>query len=52
MENININYKYMVTKFELNTVLHHFIMPWIIDTNQQLEYGIDKHDPDCILYGP
>ena len=36
----------------LNTVLHHVVMSWIIETNQQLEYDIDKHNPDCITDGP
>ena len=36
----NTNYKDMVTKFVLNSVLHHVGLSWIIETNQQLEYYI------------
>ena len=27
-------------------------MSWIIETNQQFKYDIDKHNPDCITCGP
>ena len=27
-------------------------LSWIIETNQQLEYDIEKHNPDWITGGP
>ena len=42
MKNMNTNYKYIINKFVLNKMLHHVGMSWIIETNQQLEYDIDK----------
>ena len=35
----------------LNKVLHHVVMSWIIETNQQWKYDIEKHNPDWITYG-
>ena len=32
----------MVTKFVANKVLHHVCLPFIIESNQQSEYDIDK----------
>ena len=51
LRNTNTNYKDMITKFVLNTVLHHVGMSWIIETIQQLEYDIYKDNPDWITYG-
>ena len=48
----NKNYKYMVTKFVLNSVSQHVGLSWIIETNQQLEYDIYKHNPNWITDGP
>ena len=48
----NIDYKDIITKFVLNTVLHHVGMSCIIETNQQSEYDIDKHNPYWITDGP
>ena len=52
MKNKNTNYKDMITKFVLNTVLHHVGMSWIIENKQQLEYDIAKHNPDWITDVP
>ena len=38
----NTNNKDMVAKCVLNSVLHHVYLSWIIEKNQQLEYGIYK----------
>ena len=46
------NYKGMVTKFVLNTVLHHVGFSWIIESNQLLEHDIDKYNPDWLPNGP
>ena len=42
MKNIKTNSKDTVTKFVLNTLLHHVGMSSIIETNKQLEYYIEK----------
>ena len=34
MNNMNTNYKDIITSFLLNTVLHHFGMSWIIETRE------------------
>ena len=33
-------------------MLHHVGMQWKIETNQQLEYDIDKHNPYWVTCGP
>ena len=33
MKNMNTHYKYIITLFVLNTVLHHVGMSWIIETS-------------------
>ena len=48
----NTNYKYMFTKFVLNTVLHRVRLSYIIEPNKQLKYDIDKHDLDWLTNGP
>ena len=52
MNNMNSNYNEIITQFLLNTMLHHVGMSWIIETNQQLKYDIDKHNLDWITGGP
>ena len=52
MDNMNNNYKDIVTIFVLNTFLHHVGMSWIIETHEQLEYDMDKHNPYWITGGP
>ena len=42
MDNMNNNYKDIVTIFVLNTFLHHVGMSWIIETHEQLEYDMDN----------
>ena len=44
MYTINTNYKYIVTVFVFNTLLHHVGMSWIIETNEQLNYDMDKQN--------
>ena len=48
MKNINTNYKDIITSFVLNTVLHSVVMSWIIETHEQLQYDMDKRNPDWI----
>ena len=50
-EYMNTNYRYTITIFVLNTMLHHVGMSCIIETNQQLEYEIDKINQDWIRGG-
>ena len=33
------------------TVLHHVALSWIFESNQQLEYDIDKHNPNWFTNG-
>ena len=49
---MNTKYKDIITKVLLNIMLHHVGISWIIETNQQLEYGIDKHNPYWITGVP
>ena len=48
MNNMNTNYNDTINKFVLNEMLHHIGMSWILETNQQLKYDIDKYNPDWI----
>ena len=52
LDNMNTNYKDIVTVFVLNTFLHHVGMSWIIETHEQLKYDMDIHHPDWIIGGP
>ena len=45
VKNKNKNNKDMITKFFSNLVLNHVGLSWIIETKQQLEYDIEKHNP-------
>ena len=35
-------YDEIVTKFELDVILHHVGMSWIISSNQEMEYKMNK----------
>ena len=52
MNNMNTNYKYIITSFVLNEVLDHVGMSWIIETHKQLKYDMDKHNTYWIAGGP
>ena len=52
MNNINTNYKDIITSFLLNTLLHHVGMSWIIETHEKLKYDTDKHNKYWITGGP
>ena len=42
----------MITKFVLNTILHHVGMLWIICSNREMKYKIDKiNHPDWLNKG-
>ena len=43
----------MITKFVLNSILHHVGMLWIIFSNEKKEYEMDKSNhPDWLNKGP
>ena len=52
MKNKSNNYDDIITQFFLITMLNYVGMPWIIETNQQLEYDIDKHNQYWIKMVP
>ena len=52
MKNMNTYYKDIITSFVLNTVLQNVGMSWIIETNQHLDYYMDKHGPNWTTGGP
>ena len=51
MDNINTTYQDIITSFVLNTILHHVVMLWIIETYEQLKYDADKHNLECMTGG-
>ena len=36
-------YEEMISKFVLNAILHHVGMTWIISSNKEMKYEIDKN---------
>ena len=43
----------IITKFVLNSILHHVGMPWIICSNNKMFYEIEENDhPDWFNTGP
>ena len=48
----NKNYKYIVTKFVLDSVLHHVGLSWIIERNQKFQYDIYEHNVDWLRNCP
>ena len=50
--NINTNYRDIITSFVLNTLLHHVGMSWIIETHEELKYNIYEHNQYWITGGP
>ena len=49
---INTIYQDIITSFVLNNMLHHVGMLWIIETSEQLQYYMDKHNPEWMTGGP
>ena len=45
-------YKDIFTFFVFNTVLHHVGILWIIETNKDLEYDMEKYNPYLMTGGP
>ena len=43
----------MITKFLLNAILHHVGMSWIISSNKEMKYEIEKNNhEDWLNKGP
>ena len=51
VDNLNTTYQDIITTFMLNKILHHDGMLWIIETNEQLQYDMDKHNSEFITGG-
>ena len=49
---LNTTYQDIITTFVLNTMLHHVGMLWIIETHEQLQYDMDKHNSEWMTGGP
>ena len=45
---MNTTYQDKITSFVLNTMLHHVGMLLVIETNQHLEYDMDKNKSYCM----
>ena len=49
----NTTFDEMITKFLLNAILHHVGMSWIISSNKEMKYEIDKNNhQDWLNKGP
>ena len=42
--NNNNSFDEMITKFVLNAILHHVGMSWIISSNKEMKYEMDKNN--------
>ena len=51
VDNLNTTYQYLITKFVLNTMLHHVGILWIIETPEQLKYDTEKHNSEWMKGG-
>ena len=51
MDNMNTIYKNIITSFVLNKLLQHIGMSWIIKTNKNLEYYMDKNNSNWTTCG-
>ena len=49
---LNTTYQDIITAFVLNTMLHHVGILWIIETYEQLQYDMNKHNPEWMTDGP
>ena len=49
---MNTTYQDIITLFVLNTMLQHLGILCLIETNEQLKYGTEKHNSDCMTGGP
>ena len=51
VHNLNTTYQDIITKFALNTMLHHVAMLWIIEAHKKLKYDMDKNNSEWIVGG-
>ena len=52
VDNLNTTYQDIITTFVLNTMLQNVGMLWIIETNEQLKYDMDKNNSEWMTGGP
>ena len=52
MDHLNTTYQDIITTFVLNKMLHHVVMFGIIETDEQLEYGMDEYISEWTTGGP
>ena len=46
LDHLNTTYQDIITTFVLNTMLQHVCMLWIIETHDQLQYDMEKHNSE------
>ena len=51
VDRFNTTYQYIITTFVLNIMLHQVGMLWIIETHEQLQYDMDKHNSKWMTGG-
>ena len=51
VDHLNAIYQDIITISLLNTMLHHVGILWKIETHEQLQYYIAKHNPECMTGG-
>ena len=49
---LETKYQEIFTTFELNTMLHHVGMIWIIENNEVVKYDMDMKNSDWFTDGP
>ena len=52
VDHLNATYQDTIRTFVLNTMLHHVGMLWMIETHEQLQYDMDKHNSEWMTGGP
>ena len=52
MDKLNTTYQDIITSFVLNTILHYVGMLCIIETHEQLQYDMEKHNSEWMTGGP
>ena len=46
VDHFNTTYQDIITTLVLNTMLQNFGILWIIETHEQLQYDMDKHNSE------
>ena len=49
---MNTTYQDIITSFVPNEMLHHFVMLWVIEKKEKLQYDTEKHNLDWMTGGP